>query len=121
MGNKILEQAKDAVAKEYGYDNFDELLNSPQEISYQFLDKVALKYHELMNEDVRSAKYQICPKCNGQGSVSKPPYVSGDVNEWSSSSLSFICDVCKGAKIIPEYIIPPTKTNKTENYAKTEL
>lgn len=44
---------------------------------------------------------QLCPKCNGQGTVSKPPYVAGDVHEWTSSSASFVCDVCNGAKIIP--------------------
>jgi hypothetical protein len=45
--------------------------------------------------------YQICPKCNGQGIVSKPPWVPGDVNQWISSSCSFVCDVCNGAKMIP--------------------
>lgn len=52
-------------------------------------------------------KYQLCPKCNGQGTVSKPPYVAGDVNQWTSSSTSFQCDVCNGAKVllVPEYQI----------------
>jgi hypothetical protein len=49
--------------------------------------------------------YQLCPKCGGQGTVSKPPYVAGDVHEWSSTSCSFTCDVCDGKKIIPMYII----------------
>jgi len=49
--------------------------------------------------------YQLCPKCGGQGTVSKPPYVAGDVYEWTSSQCSFICDVCDGKKIIPMYII----------------
>lgn len=44
---------------------------------------------------------QLCPKCNGQGTVSKPPYVAGDVHEWTSSATSFVCDVCNGTKIIP--------------------
>ena len=44
---------------------------------------------------------QLCPKCNGHGAVSKPPYVAGDVHEWTSSATSFTCDVCNGAKIIP--------------------
>lgn len=43
---------------------------------------------------------QKCPKCDGQGIVSKPPHVAGDVNEWTSSEPSFQCDVCNGAKII---------------------
>jgi len=49
--------------------------------------------------------YQLCPKCGGQGTVSKPPYVAGDVYEWSSTSCSFTCNVCDGKKIIPMYII----------------
>lgn len=49
--------------------------------------------------------YQICPKCNGQGMVSKPPYIAGDVYEWSSSDASFACNVCNGAKIIPMHHI----------------
>jgi DnaJ-class molecular chaperone len=45
-------------------------------------------------------KYQLCPKCNGQGTVQKPPWVQGDVNEWASTSSSHICDVCRGAKLL---------------------
>ena len=52
---------------------------------------------------VTHSAYQLCPKCNGQGIVSKPPYVAGDVHEWSSTSATFTCDVCNGAKIIPTH------------------
>jgi hypothetical protein len=45
-------------------------------------------------------KYQLCPKCNGQGIVSKPPWVAGDISEWTSSSTSYQCDVCCGQKIL---------------------
>lgn len=51
-----------------------------------------------------SVPYQKCPKCDGQGTVSKPPYIAGDVHEWSSSSASHICDVCNGVKIISTQI-----------------
>lgn len=44
--------------------------------------------------------YQLCPKCQGQGSVSKPPWVSGDVYQWTSTATAFICDVCHGAKVL---------------------
>lgn len=44
--------------------------------------------------------WQLCPKCNGQGIVSKPPYVAGDVNHWSDTSMSHQCNVCNGQKII---------------------
>jgi len=45
--------------------------------------------------------YQCCPKCTGQGTVCKPPWVAGDVHQWSSSAGQYPCDVCHGAKIIP--------------------
>jgi len=41
-----------------------------------------------------------CPKCDGQGIVSKPPWVAGDVHQWSSTEVTFECDVCHGSKII---------------------
>ncbi len=50
--------------------------------------------------------YQLCPKCGGQGTISKPPYVAGDVHEWTSSATSFTCDLCEGRKVIPMHIIP---------------
>jgi len=49
---------------------------------------------------VTRSALQLCPKCNGQGTVSKPPWVAGDVYEWSSTSTSFTCDLCNGAKVI---------------------
>jgi Ribonuclease G/E len=44
--------------------------------------------------------YQLCPKCNGQGHVSKPSYVPGDVISWVDSQTSHRCDVRNGEKII---------------------
>ena len=35
------------------------------------------------NNVLADVPYQLCPKCNGQGQVSKPPYIAGDVHEWS--------------------------------------
>ena len=57
------------------------------------------------NNVLADVPYQLCPKCNGQGQVSKPPYIAGDVHEWSSSSCIFTCDVCNGSKIIPMFIV----------------
>lgn len=53
--------------------------------------------------DVQYYPFQICPKCNGQGIVSKPPYIAGDINKWSSSAASFTCNLCNGAMVIPMY------------------
>lgn len=44
--------------------------------------------------------WQLCPKCLGQGIVSKPPWIAADVHEWSATSTNFPCDVCNGSKIL---------------------
>lgn len=44
--------------------------------------------------------YQLCPKCNGQGLLSKPPWVPADIHQWSSTQASFTCDVCGGNKVL---------------------
>jgi len=45
-------------------------------------------------------EWQLCPKCNGQGTVGKPPYLPVEVTEWASTSVAHQCDVCNGNKII---------------------
>jgi DnaJ-class molecular chaperone len=47
-------------------------------------------------------EYQLCPKCNGQGTTSRPPWVPYDQNEWTSSNSSYLCNICNGAGIIPK-------------------
>ena len=56
---------------------------------------------DIVTDTIKYVPYQLCPKCNGQGQVSKPPWIAGDVYEWSNSSSIFPCDVCNGQKIIP--------------------
>lgn len=70
------------------------------------LPSASLVQNGLLSAVCHAVPYQLCPKCNGQGTVSKPPYISGDVHQWSSSSCQFQCDVCQGQKIIPMFIIP---------------
>lgn len=60
-------------------------------------------------DQVQFIPYQLCPKCHGQGIVEKPPYVPGDVDQWISADTAHQCDVCMGAKIIPQYIVPIIK------------
>jgi len=44
--------------------------------------------------------YQLCPKCLGQGVVSRPPGVPVGQETWTSSSTTHTCDVCNGQKIL---------------------
>lgn len=42
-----------------------------------------------------------CPVCHGQGTVSKPPHVAGDITSWSSSDTKlYECPACKGTGIV---------------------
>lgn len=44
---------------------------------------------------------QLCPKCHGDGDLHRhnsPPM---------STSLNTLCDVCNGAKVIPQVILKP--------------
>ncbi len=61
---------------------------------------------ELKNKSVSDyVPYQKCPKCDGQGTVSKPPYIAGDVQQWTGTALGFVCDVCEGKKVIPMFSV----------------
>ena len=53
--------------------------------------------------------YQKCPKCDGQGIVSKPPHIAGDVFEYTSSAITYTCDICDGKKIIKQCVIERPK------------
>ena len=57
-------------------------------------------------EHLNCVPYQLCPKCNGQGLVSRPPHIPGDVQTWSSGDSSpYQCNVCDGKMIIPMHIV----------------
>jgi len=56
----------------------------------------------------KSGIWELCPKCNGQGIVSRPPYISGDQQIWTTINSQFICDVCNGSKIISSLTGLPT-------------
>ncbi len=43
-------------------------------------------------------KVEMCPVCKGQKTVSKPPYIAGDVDSWTDNgSGPYPCPTC-GAK-----------------------
>lgn len=50
--------------------------------------------------NANGGQWQKCPKCDGQGIVSKPPYIAGNQNTWTSSEISYTCNVCNGKMII---------------------
>ena len=44
---------------------------------------------------------ELCPKCDGQGLVAKPPWVAGDIPTWTSHTTApYTCGLCNGAKVI---------------------
>lgn len=45
--------------------------------------------------------FQCCPKCEGQGIVSKPSWIPQGVDQWAASDPHHQCDVCNGKKVIP--------------------
>lgn len=105
----------DVVLKISDYLNFDELqstINSTidnyitrglKEISHTDTQPSAEQYNGLSDIQAPYIPYQKCPKCDGQGTVSKPPYIAGDVHQWSAADCIFTCDVCNGAKILPMF------------------
>jgi hypothetical protein len=44
-----------------------------------------------------------CPVCNGHKTVSRPPWVAGDVESWvSTNTTGYECPACKGTGIVWE-------------------
>ena len=43
----------------------------------------------------------VCPVCNGAGTVSRPPWVAGDVYSWPGSTCcTWPCRACNGTGVI---------------------
>lgn len=56
-----------------------------------------------MDKSLSSQKSQElykCPICGGQGTLSKPPWIAGDVSSWTASESSYPCKVCNGSGVI---------------------
>jgi predicted CxxxxCH...CXXCH cytochrome family protein len=51
---------------------------------------------------------ELCPKCHGQGIVSKPPWIPGEVETWTDSHTSYKCNMCNGLGYL-------TKADKNPN------
>mgnify|MGYP001562059706 CR=1 FL=1 len=55
-------------------------------------------------EAIKTASVVLCPNCNGQRTVSRPPWVAGDVQEWNNTSLGpYSCPTCGAAG----YVVSP--------------
>lgn len=54
-----------------------------------------------------SNQWQLCPKCQGQKTVSRPPYLPADVQQWSATQTSWPCDICNGMGLLPPPSTPP--------------
>ena len=47
------------------------------------------------------SEWQSCPVCSGTGLVSRPPYVAGDQQTWSTSSCGpWPCKACSGTGMV---------------------
>jgi hypothetical protein len=67
----------------------------------------------------------VCPVCNGQGTVSRPPHITGDVPEWSGASTGmYPCKACNGTGIIMsdlprKYVVEQSHTDWREGVSDT--
>lgn len=84
----------------------NEIYGNPYVYSHKQVINAMQEYANQEKQGCDFVPYQLCPKCNGQGSVSKPGWVPGDVNQWTNSAVTHLCDICNGAKIIPMYVLP---------------
>lgn len=58
-----------------------------------------------MNKD----RWQLCPKCQGQGVVALPPNYHAGYGGYTSQT-SWTCDVCNGTKLLDTWPTPPPRT-----------
>jgi len=83
MENK-LQQAKDTIAKKYGYKNFEDLL-SREMINDEHLDEISIEYHRLMSE----WKKQSIEIIQSNERVFKVSQIRGLFNQVLGEKISF--------------------------------
>lgn len=51
--------------------------------------------------------YFLCPRCHGQKTTIKPPWIAGDVISWTSTNLElYECPTCEGKGfIVPQEVV----------------
>ena len=66
MEKKLLEQAKDAVAKECGWSDFNDVIKHELDFSPNaIIDSVAIEYNRLCNEWISVRENGVCKCSNG--------------------------------------------------------
>ncbi|MFH1527256.1 MAG: hypothetical protein ABIG69_11505 [Bacteroidota bacterium] len=63
---------------------------------------IPLELPVMPNEVVGGGQWQKCPKCDGQGIVSKPPWIAGDQETWMDTQTSHTCNLCNGMMVIKQ-------------------
>lgn len=81
----------------------------PDENGHRTMDeadfsKVIKEIQKTISIKKQVVPYQLCPKCQGQGIVSRPSGIPVDVLSWVDSG-PYACDVCNGVKIITQAVI----------------
>ncbi len=62
-----------------------------------------------------------CPVCDGQGIVSKPPWVAGDQDTWIDSTTGpHTCPKCTGEKVIWDEEVTDQEQEEPEPLEETE-
>ena len=91
------------------YDDADFIAHAPTDIDRLFTlaERLTARIEELEADvekqrdeaaaelEIKAASVVLCPNCNGQRTVSRPPWVAGDVQEWNNTSLGpYGCPTC---------------------------
>ncbi|MCK9543759.1 MAG: hypothetical protein M0R03_17200 [Novosphingobium sp.] len=72
------------------------------ELRIQLLTALKGGQIEQQVSDANGGCWQKCPKCDGQGIVSKPPWIAGDQDTWTASQANFTCNLCNGQMVIKQ-------------------
>jgi hypothetical protein len=76
-----------------------------------------------MQKEIITISYDLCPSCNGQGLVSRPPLMAGDVFNWPATSggqpITFKCRICDGKGIILPHIVNGKDSQPTASAKET--
>lgn len=71
------------------------------EVAAHRADTKAPARAELAPDTDRAKTPALCPKCDGQGRVSRPPWIPGDQPTWSSPGIhTYPCNLCNGRMIL---------------------